>query len=74
MSRYPYTEACDAMRQQTVDPFGPQTCDLSRAQAKTCDLSRAQASQIRKYIAGVIGMDDHELACKIADFAKENAK
>lgn len=64
MSRYPYTEACDAMRQQTVDPFGPQTCDLSRA----------QASQIRKYIAGVIGMDDHELACKIADFAKENAK
>lgn len=63
MSRYPYTEACDAMRKKTVDPFGPARCDLSRG----------QASQIRTFIAEAIGMDDHELACKIADFAKKEA-
>jgi hypothetical protein len=30
-------------------------------------LSRSDASQIRTCIASALGMDDHELACKLAD-------
>ena len=62
MSRYPYTEACDAIRMATVDPYGPIGCDLSRS----------QASSIRLFIAAAIGMDDDELARKIADYGRIN--
>jgi hypothetical protein len=39
-------------------------------------LSRSQASQVRSVIARAIGMDDEELARKIADYARaqENGK
>jgi len=63
MSRYPYTIACDAMRQATVDWAGA-----------GCEISRGQASQIRKLIAIAIGMDDEELARKIADHAISQVK
>jgi hypothetical protein len=32
--------------------------------------SRSEASQIRAFIAKAIGMDDFELACKIADYKR----
>ena len=37
-------------------------------------LSRSDASQIRESIAAALGIDDHELACKLADaeLAREN--
>ena len=54
-SRYPYTYACDFIRM--TGPVGP----------KGVVLSRSDASQIRQSIADVLGMDDHELACKLAD-------
>ncbi len=59
MSRYPYTEACDGMRLATMDWSG-----------EGAVLSRFHASLIRKFIADAIGMDDEELACKIAVHAK----
>jgi carboxylesterase type B len=54
-SRYPYTYACDFIRRA-----GPV------AQSGTV-LSRSDASKIRQQIANALGMDDHELACKLAD-------
>jgi len=54
-SRYPYTYACDFIRM--VGPVGP----------KGVVLSRSDASQILQRIADVLSMDDHELACKLAD-------
>ena len=58
MDRYPYTYAADYMRTATVDQD-----DL----AAGCSISRAQASRIRQAIALAIGMDDDELARKLAD-------
>jgi hypothetical protein len=54
-SRYPYTYACDFIR--AAGPVG----------SEGVVLSRSDASQIRQSIAGALGMDDHELACKLAD-------
>jgi len=54
-SRYPYTYACDYIRRA-----GPV------AQSGVV-LSRSDASQIRRQIANALGMNDHELACKLAD-------
>ena len=65
MSRYPYTEACDAIR---VVAGGTPIDGMDGA--KSPHLSRADASEVRAYIASAIGMDDHELACKIADYAR----
>lgn len=58
MSRYPYTIACDALREipERVNGISPA-------------ISRSDASRIRSFIAEAIGMDDHELARKIADHA-----
>lgn len=54
-SRYPYTYACDFIRMA-----GPVSSD-------GVILSRSDASQICQHIANALGMDDHELACKLAD-------
>ena len=54
-SRYPYTYACDFIRM--AGPVG----------SGGVVLSRSDASQIRQSIAEVLGMDDHELACKLAN-------
>jgi len=54
-SRYPYTYACDYIRM--AGPVGPEGVVLSRS----------DASQIRQRIADALGMDDNELACKLAD-------
>jgi hypothetical protein len=55
MSRHPYTFAADFIRAVAgYNEFGTK-------------LSRYDASQIRQAIAKVIGMDDHELACKLSD-------
>jgi hypothetical protein len=54
-SRYPYTYAADFIR--TYSPIS----------SEGCVLSRSGASQIREAIAKAIGMDDEELAAKLAD-------
>jgi hypothetical protein len=54
-SRYPYTYACDMIRR-----LGPVARD-------GVVLSRSDVSHIRQGIAEALGMDDHELACKLAD-------
>lgn len=54
-SRYPYTYACDFIR-----AAGP-------VSSEGVVLSRSDASQIRQSIADALGMDDNELACKLAD-------
>lgn len=55
-SRYPYTHACDYIRGLGPIQYGEGIL-----------LSRSDASQIRQGIAQAIGMDDHQLACKLAD-------
>jgi hypothetical protein len=54
-SRYPYTYAADFIR-----THGP-------VSSEGVVLSRSDASQIRQAIAEAIGMDDGELAVKLAD-------
>ena len=54
-TRYPYTYACDYMRIAALG-FGESS------------VSRADASAMRKAIAKAIGVDDEELARKIADY------
>jgi hypothetical protein len=61
-SRYPYTYACDYLR-----TFGGYDSSGTK-------MSRGEASQIRQAISAAIGMDDHELACKLADHYIENQK
>ncbi|WP_157378758.1 hypothetical protein [Burkholderia ubonensis] len=63
MSRYPYTEACDFIRRFSGTYNADIGCVLP-------SLSRCDASQIREAIAKAIGMDDAELAKKIADYAR----
>lgn len=55
-TRYPYTYAADLIRM---------TVGANK-------LSRSDASQIRKVIADAIGMNDAELARKLADHFKEH--
>lgn len=55
MSRHPYTHAADFIR--ALGPIGPSGVVLSRG----------DASGIRRGIAEVIGMDDHELAVKLSE-------
>ncbi|POS10185.1 hypothetical protein [Burkholderia gladioli] len=63
MSRYPYTEACDYIRAHVTD--------YSEAHGmRLPTISRSQASQARLAIARALGIDDEELARKIADFAR----
>jgi hypothetical protein len=61
-SRYPDTYSCDFIRM--AGPVG----------SDGVVLSRSDASQIRQRIANALGMDDHELARKLADaeLAREN--
>lgn len=59
MSRYPYTEAYDALRAKT---------EYKPDQGLT--FSRSEAAQVVKFIAEAIGMDNEALACKIADHAR----
>lgn len=61
-TRYPYTYSCDLIRRG-----GP-------INYHGVVLSRSDASQIRELIAKAIGMDDYDLACKLADaqLAHEN--
>lgn len=54
-SRYPYTYACDFIR--TLGPVN----------SGGVVLSRSDASRIRAGIAKALGMDDKELAEKLAD-------
>ena len=54
-SRYPYTYAADFIRS-----YGP-------VSAEGVVLSRSDASEIREAIAKALGIDDEELAKKLAD-------
>jgi hypothetical protein len=54
-SRYPYTYACDFVR--AAGPVG----------SEGVVLSRSDASQICRSISNALGMENHELACKLAD-------
>lgn len=66
MSRYPYTYAADYLREIALE----QKEEVNFLSPK---LSRSDASQIRNAIAETIGIDDHELACKLADaFMRKN--
>lgn len=58
--RYPYTHASDYLRM-----YG----GIDRSGVR---LSRADASSIRSAVAVAIGMDDEELARKLADYYKAN--
>ena len=60
MSRHPYTYAADYIRQ--FSPIGPNGVVLSRA----------DASQIRQGIARALGMDDHEMACRLSEYFQAN--
>lgn len=60
MSRYPYTEAYDALRSKT---------EWKKDQGIT--LSRSEAAQVVKFIAESIGMDNEDLVHKIADHARK---
>jgi hypothetical protein len=53
--RYPYTHACDYLRVKIGNDWDKGL------------ISRSAASQARSIIAEVLGMDDYELACKLAD-------
>ncbi len=59
-TRYPYTYAADYVRSLAGYGHGG------------TKLSRSDASQIRGGIAKAIGMDDEELARKLADHYKAN--
>ena len=54
-SRHPYTYAADFIR--TLAGYGEGGTKLSRS----------DASQIRQGIAKAIGMNDHELACRLSE-------
>lgn len=60
MSRYPYTEAYDALREKTEPRMGLGVV-----------LSRSDAAQVVKFIGEAIGMDNLELVEKIADHARK---
>jgi hypothetical protein len=62
MSRYPYTEAADFVRSRVTD-FD------ERLSMRVPSISRAQASLARSAIADALGMDDEELARRIADYS-----
>jgi len=59
-TRYPYTYAADFVR------------GLAGYGEGGTKLSRADASQVRQGIAEALGMDDAELARKLADHYKAN--
>lgn len=59
-SRYPYTYASDYLR-----AFGG-------ADSSGAKMSRSEASQIRGAVAKALGMDDAELAAKLADYYLAN--
>lgn len=60
-SRYPYTHSCDFIR--GLGPVG----------SSGVVLSRSDASRIRQGIATALGVDDEELARKLADrFLEQN--
>lgn len=59
-TRYPYTYSCDYIRS-----FGGYD-------GQGVKLGRGAASQIRAAIAEAIGMDDEELAKKLADYYLEH--
>lgn len=60
MSRYPYTEAYDAMR--AIPGKAPDGISTS--------LSRSDCAQLCQYIANAIGFTPEDLACKIADHSR----
>lgn len=57
-NRYPYTYSCDYIR------------GLAGYDEKGTILSRSEASMIRQGIAKALGIDDEELARKLADYYK----
>ena len=59
-TRYPYTYACDYVR------------SLAGNGEHGTKLSRADASRIRCGIAKALGIDDAELAMKLADYYRAN--
>ena len=59
-TRYPYTYAADFVR------------GLAGYGEGGTKLSRSDSSQIRQGIAKALGMDDEELARKLADYYKAN--
>ncbi len=63
MSRYPYTESCDFIRSRVDDSD-------EHLGIRVPTISRSQASAARRAIAEALGMDEQELAVKLADYAR----
>ena len=59
-ARYPYTYACDLIR------------GWAGYNREGTNLSRSDASKIKSGFAEVLGIDDEELAKKLADYYKAN--
>jgi len=59
-TRYPYTYACDYIRQSFIDTLADS--------AMQCQIpSRVEAARLRQKIATALGMSDEDLAKKLAD-------
>lgn len=58
--RYPYTYAADLIRH------------WAGCGERGMKISRSDASKIRRGISGILGMDDDELANKLADYYLDN--
>jgi len=58
--RHPYTYAADLLRM------------IPARDGMSCKLSRSDASQIRSTICEICGLDDREVAEKLADYFLEN--
>ena len=61
--RYPYTYCADFIRM--LAGYNDQG---------STKLSRSDAAHIKAEIAKAIGMDERELACKVADYAKQRSE
>ena len=62
MSRYPYTEAYDALR----------SIPEKAEDGMSTKLGRSESAQLISFIASAIGCSAEELATKIADYAKRS--
>jgi hypothetical protein len=66
-SRYPYTYACDFVRQHTTE-----WQEISGIRLQVPALSRGTASQVMHAFEKVFGLSHEDMARKLADYAIEH--
>lgn len=64
-TRYPYTIACDFIREHVTD-----LVIVAGEPLRTPTISRSEASQAMKAFETVFGLSHEDMAKKIADYAK----